>query len=164
MPSLIAPLQSVTAFGSNEVYCHRGYAYTAFVKATVNTGVTVDVLLTVPANLHVHAQPVFFADSLADVVILEGVTFVSGGSDFTPVNKNRNSSLASAVTAKVGTISVTGGTTIWQEHLGTSKNSGGAAVTEFEWDLKFSTSTLFRITSAANSNIITLAVPWTEPP
>lgn len=163
MSGVIAPLQSVTSFSSDEVYIHRGLAYVVFVKATVAQNGTLDVLLNVPAGLHVHASPLFHSDAAADITIIEGVTYGSGGSDFTPVNKNLNAGLTSTVTAKVGALSVTGGTTIWQEHLGTSKNSGGSVETAFEWDIKQNAATLFRVTSGANGNAVTIAVPWNQP-
>lgn len=147
---------------SAEARIHEGRAFTAFVQATVASGSTLDLLLTIPAGVHVHAEPSFHADALADVTILEGVTYVSGGSDFTPVNKNRESARASQVAVKAGALTVSGGVTLWQEHLGASKNSGGAAESRFEWDLKPSSTTLLRVTSGANGNIVTVDVTWHE--
>lgn len=163
MSTTTFPVGATIAVSAAEAYIHEGRAYVAFVKATVDTGQTVDILLTVPAGVHVHASPSFHADGAANVVILEGVTYSSGGSDFTPVNKDRNSARASTVAVKTGTLTVSGGATIWTEHLGTSKNSGGAAVTEFEWDLKMGVATLLRVTSGGNGNTITIAVAWNEP-
>lgn len=104
------------------------------------------------------------------VVIIEGITFSSGGAAYTPINRRRDSAKTTAAqAARVGgddqpggVITYTGGTAIWTELVGAGKSVGGSARGTEEWILAPNTGYIFEIISGATSTAINISATWYE--
>ena len=147
---------------------HGGSAYWAANNATIdNTEVNTVSITTPDTTKWAHLLLCIDATTTGTFEVLEDVTSLSGGSAFTAMNFNRNSSKTSGMTVTTGDttgtdpITPTGGTTIWSETLGTR----GIATTRenaSELVLKQNSIYLFRVTSSANSNNCTILLTWYE--
>lgn len=153
---------------------HEGDTFSAVVTdSSAASGEVVQGYLKTPAistpQKRMHLVLSHAGTGQHNVTITEGVTYSSGGSDSTPVNRRRDSSKASAVQAmKVGSdkdsnkIAYTGGTVIWNEDAGSGRGVGGETRGTEEWILAPDTEYIFEVSSGATSTAISLAATWYE--
>jgi hypothetical protein len=146
---------------------HGGSAYWAYRTATLGNAEVSGIGLTTPNTTkwsHLLLRVDLSAAATFDV--LEDVTSFSGGAAFTPLNFNRNSSNVSGNTIIVGhtgsdLITPTGGTSIWNENLGT-RGQQTSRSNASELILKQNSKYLFRITNSTASNNTSILLTWYE--
>jgi hypothetical protein len=147
---------------------HDGSAYWAANNATIGNGEFNTVSLTTPNTTKwAHLLLSISSAATATFDVLEDVTSFASGAAFTPLNFNRNSSNTSDMVCGVGDttgadpIVPTGGTTIWNETLGT-RGITTTRENSSELILKRNSKYLFRITNGAASNNCTILLTWYE--
>ena len=142
--------------GSDHAYIHKGLAFTAIIS-TGSISAAYRIAFKTPASAagkYIHWRPIGITSS-ADYVsikLTEGDTY-TGGSDVTPINRNRTSSTVSVMQAfKTGVTSTPAGTVIQATGIGTAGNptaiSGGGAAADQELLLKPDTVYVFTLTPA----------------
>ena len=101
--------------------------------------------------------------------IKRGVTYSSGGADATAYNRNHGSSKTTSCQAfKQGSdkggnaITVSGGTTIWENRTGDGKGLGGGSRDAEEHVLAPDTEYVFEVEANAAGILLSLALDWYE--
>ena len=145
---------------SDHSYIHRGWAFTGI--GTVNTGSTYRIGFKTPteaSGLFVHWRPITVSSNAnaVSVVLTEGDSF-SGGTDSTPINRNRTCTRTSAMQAfKVGVTSSPSGTVLQSITIGSTGNpnsrSGGASGADEELLLKADTNYVFTLTPEGSTDM-----------
>jgi len=152
---------------------HAGSSYHAFLNVSGGSGTKATFTLTTPnttkwAHLVIH----FRASVESNIHFGEGATVTSSsGSDFAPLNKERNSNntsgmISSGSAGGAGNITsgsaVTNfGTTLHLEHVGSGRAGGESRGTN-EWILKQNTTYAIELISEAASSELFLELHWYE--
>lgn len=147
---------------------HDGYMWEVSNKyALVTAGDAMEIAVTVPSGIYPHAVFEVASEKVAAFTVIEGVTSLSGGAALTAYNQNRNSAVATTVTALFGrtgaALSYSGGTTFKTRQITTASSAGGGDFAS-EIVLKAGETTVFRLVSGANSCDASIAVRWYESP
>ena len=146
---------------------HGGSHFYVAGYVELNDTETLEWHVTTPAT-DKEPHMVFSVESsgICGVDVFEGAT-ATGGESITPVNNNRRSTKSSILTVKKNPTSITvSGELIDASKWGAGGNKlsagGGGVAREDETILKSNTEYLYRITSGANSNIISFKGSWYE--
>lgn len=131
------------AISSDHSYIHQGKGFTfAGSTPSVAAGASYVMEITTPKGVYVHLRPVSVSSvsNVGAFKIAEGTTF-SGGTDITPINRNRNSTKAVRSSVKTGiAITVEGTNTLVNFSIGSGGNptvrAGGQNGENDEWVLK----------------------------
>ena len=133
---------------------HDGRAFFAYKlapdSAKLGAGASINIVLASPSGVYPHITVDAMCLGDAELYIYEG-TVTTGGTSFTPVNRNRNyvvsnpSQIAMVINPTVTSV----GTEIDAQIIpgGTGKKSGGATADSLEYVLKPLTNYLFRLTN-----------------
>lgn len=157
---------NIVDYAHHEV--HGGSHYYAYVDATIQNTENIAIAVTTPDTTKwSHLLWVFNSSDVAIFDVLEDVTSFAGGSAFTPFNNDRNSSKTSGNTVLTGVTGVdaitpTGGTEIFEDTLKAGFKQGETGGRDSEIILKQNSNYLFRLTSGANSNTLSLVLEWYE--
>lgn len=144
-----APLITVDV---NHQRNHDGRAYMAWrlypAAAKLAAGASCDIVLAAAAGVRPHMTIDALLMGDAEFYIYEGAT-TTGGTLFTPVNRNRNYTTASDVAIAMNPTVNTTGTLIDAQFLpgGVGKKSGGGASESLEYVFKPLTNYLIRLTN-----------------
>jgi len=149
---------------------HSGSHYYAYKEATLASTEKLTISVQTPNTTKWgHLLWKLSTSDTAVFDVLEAVTSISGGTAFTVLNNDRNSSNTSGMTVKTASdegadtaIAPTGGTEIYAEGLKGGNKVGAASRGDSEIILKQNSLYLFRITSAANSNVCSAVLEWYE--
>ena len=163
----------LTQISGDHRYIHEGKAFSVIGNTgSVSAASSYVVSITTPPMERgfIHLRPAIIGASanLTSVTIAEGAT-VTGGTASIPVNLNRNSKKASFVDFRLApTVGVAGGTTIYQEILGTGGSTparaGGAGGAEHERVLKPNTTytITFTVIGASTASTAYYDIWWYE--
>lgn len=148
---------------------HEGTLYTAYRNDTLATNDTIGIAWTTPDTAlegHIRWSVDVGGECIVDIV--ESVTSYTGGTAFTPVNRNRRSVNTSGFTVKIGSngaladsLVLTGGTTINENKVGSGKVASGTGLID-EWILKRNAITVLRLKAVANNISCGLRAYWYE--
>jgi hypothetical protein len=154
---------------SDHAYIHDGIAFTAIIN-TGSISAAYDIAFTTPtadSGKYIHWRPIGIDTSAdyIDYVMREGDSF-SGGSDVTPINRNRLSSNTSEMQTFVSNATATpAGTIIQRGGIGTAGNpasrTGGGAAAAQELVLKANTNYVLTLTPAG-ATVANLSLFWYE--
>lgn len=149
---------------------HEGHLFNAYRSDTLASGDSIWIALTTPdSTTEHHLDWTVDVGGECSLDIIEDVESYTGGTDFTPVNRNRRSNNTSTITTcKVGSngnetdgLSLTGGTTINERKVSSGKTSS-AEITRREWILKRNSITVVRLTAVTNNISCGVRVYWYE--
>ena len=147
---------------------HDGRAWAAWrlypASAKLAAGTSCDIVLAAAAGVRPHLTVDALLMGDAELYIYEGPT-TTGGTSFTPVNRNRNYATSSDVAMVINPTVNTTGTLIDAQFLpgGVGKKSGGGSVQSLELVLKPLTNYLFRMTNVNGTDHAGhLALEWYE--
>lgn len=164
-----------TQISGDHRYIHEGKAFSVIGNTgSIAAGNSYVVSITTPpkerAYIHIRPAIVGASANVTSVTIAEGATVTSGSATI-PVNLNRNSKKVSYVTARLApTVSVAGGTTIYQEIIGTGgatpARAGGSGGAEHERVLKPNTTytITFTVIGATTASTAYFDIWWYEEP
>ena len=147
---------------------HDGRAWFAYKiapdSAKLADGASIDIVLAAASGVipHITVDALCLGD--AELYIYEG-TSATGGTSFTPINRNRNYTTSSQVAMIVNPTVTTLGTQIDAQILpgGSGKKSGGGAAGSLEYVLKPLTNYLFRLTNVnGTAHAASLQLEWYE--
>lgn len=148
--------------GHHEI--HEGEFFTLTSVVDKDASETLEVrLLTpaAPAEIHIVGTLTGTGETLYEFFETTTKTHV-GGNAITPLNRNRNSSNTSGITELCHTPGGSGdGNLIWTLQQGAGAFSAQHRATS-EFILKYATAYLFRATSKANGNTISIEFDWYE--
>jgi len=158
---------------SDHAYIHEGYMFTAFTKQEIASSGVYKITFETPASAtgkYIHWRPEFVSTSgdSVDIKVYEGSSGDSGGSDFTPINRNRLSSETSLSTVTLGATVTTNGTQIDQTFVGGGTGVGNTTQGSESGDkneimLKQGTLYTVEITNGSDSaNNIFVKLLWYE--
>lgn len=160
-----APLISVDV---NHQRNHDGRAWYAYVmnsdSSPLASGASIDIVLAAASGVVPHMTIDALCLGDAELYIYEG-TSATGGTSFTPVNRNRNYTTSSQVAMIVNPTVTSLGTQIDAQILagGSGKKSGGGTAGSLEYVLKPLTNYLFRLTNVnGTAHAAHLALEWYE--
>jgi len=175
-----ASTNKVVVVTHEENYLHEGIAFTChYAQEVTDTNDRSIIAFTTPANIEIHMLAHVTSTAASDFFIIEGaVGTAAGATDLTVFNRDRNSTNTSLMTSIDGTLgsvsyyslttdtAITGGTTLYHEHIGAGKTgqaaAGGGRGTE-EWILKKSTVYDIELMALdANTNAQHLELVWYE--
>lgn len=131
---------------------HDGRAWVAWkiypASAKLAAGASCDIVMAAAAGVKPHLTMSALLMGDAEVYIYEGPT-TTGGTPFTPVNRNRNYTTSSDVAMVINPTVNTTGTLIDAQFLagGVGKKAGGGSSESLELVLKPLTNYLFRMTN-----------------
>lgn len=147
---------------------HDGRAWFAYKIAPNNAkladGASIDIVLAAASGVIPHMTVDALCLGDAEFYIYEG-TSATGGTSFTPINRNRNYTTSSQVAMIVNPTVTTLGTQIDAQILpgGSGKKSGGGAAGSLEYVLKPLTNYLFRLTNVnGTAHAASLQLEWYE--
>jgi hypothetical protein len=149
---------------------HDGRAFFAFkinpVASPLAAGSSIDIVIASPAGVSPHITVDALCQGDAEFYVYEG-TGTTGGTPFTPVNRNRNYAVSNqSQSAMVINPTVTSlGTMIDAQIVagGTGKKAGGAGAGSLEYVLKPLTNYLFRLTNVnGTDHAAHLTLEWYE--
>lgn len=157
---------SVVIDGSHQ-NLHDGYVFEVSSRYALGNGEALEIALEVPSGIYPHVVFDVSSEKIAVFTVIEGVTSLSGGANMTEYNQNRNSSVTTTVSAKVGTpaaaLSYSGGTTIRTQQITTSTTSYAAGFA-LEMILKTGAVTVVRLVAGAASCDASIAIRWYQSP
>lgn len=160
-----APLISVDV---NHQRNHDGRAWLAWklypASSKLAAGASCDIVLASAAGVRPHMTIDALLMGDAELYIYEGPT-TTGGTAFTPVNRNRNYTTSSDVAMVINPTVTTTGTLIDAQYLagGIGKKAGGGAAESLEYVFKPLTNYLIRMTNVnGTSHPGHLALEWYE--
>lgn len=143
------------------------YAYKVYSDASpLGAGASIDIAIASPAGVFPHVTVDGLCLGDAELYIYEGST-TSGGTSFTPVNRNRNyalsnpSQIAMVIDPTVSAL----GTELDAQILagGSGKKAGGGTAGSLEYVLKPLTTYLFRLTNVnGTAHAAYLTLEWYE--
>lgn len=143
---------------------HKGNHYNVndYDISPLGAGATVEFVMTTPDTAtQVHLKFETFSSTGATIELYEGTSGVTGGTNITPRNNNRQSTNKSSVTLiKDPTIAVDGVRA--SGFLAGANRNGGSSEINTELILDRNQSYLVRITSLASSNNISWSAIWYE--
>lgn len=147
---------------------HDGRAWFAYKiapdSAKLADGASIDIVLAAASGVIPHMTVDALCLGDAEFYIYEG-TSATGGTSFTPINRNRNYTTSSQVAMIVNPTVTTLGTQIDAQILpgGSGKKSGGGAAGSLEYVLKPLTNYLFRLTNVnGTAHAASLQLEWYE--
>lgn len=149
---------------------HDGRAFFAYVLYPVASklaaGASIDIVIASPAGVFPHLSVEAFCQGDAEFYLYEG-TSTSGGTLFTPINRNRNYAVSNpSQSAMVINPTITSlGTALDGQIVpgGVGKKSGGGDSATLEYVLKPLTNYLFRLTNVnGTSHAASLTIEWYE--
>tara|TARA_R110000868_G_scaffold5950_4_gene34635 strand:+ start:2982 stop:3569 length:588 start_codon:yes stop_codon:yes gene_type:complete len=147
---------------------HDGRAWFAYKvapnSAKLADGASIDIVLAAASGVipHITVDALCLGD--AELYIYEG-TSATGGTSFTPINRNRNYTTSSQVAMIVNPTVTTLGTQIDAQILpgGSGKKAGGGTAGSLEYVLKPLTNYLFRLTNVnGTAHAAFLQLEWYE--
>ena len=145
---------------------HEGEAFHYSEVITLGSAAVQDYLLTVPAGKYPHL--IYSVDGIYGVTIelYEATGKTQSAAAVSVYNRNRNSAKVPSMTVKKGTDGGSGdGTRILWKRSGSGTSGGKLAASVAERServLKAATAYIFRLTSAASSNDISIELDWYE--
>lgn len=149
----------------NHLRLHEGRAFNAYkYLAELAAGANLDIVIT--SNVGTTPHFIFNASCSQNCLITwyEGAT-ASGGTVFTPQNRNRESTRISQTGVLISpTVSATG-TQFYQEYLsaGDSKKASGSGTFSYEYVLQDNVSYLFRLSNIGAAAAATyVSLEWYE--
>ncbi len=167
-PRLDATTHALEVMDYTHHEVHAGSFYRASMNYSLSNG-QVATLGFVTPNTAVWAHVTWFMETTADgtFTVTEDVTSFAGGVSVTPLNHNRNSINASAMTITRGMtgadlITPTGGTTIITSVLSTGRGSSVSEGHGEEFILKQNSKYLFQYTNGTSANVIRFVMEWYE--
>ena len=165
----------VGQISSDHAYIHKGQGFVVpLLTGSLSSGATYKIAFTTPSaesGKYVHWRPSGGGGFSVGTSIetFEGSTSVSGGTDLTPLNKNRNIPVASIMQSFKGGVTVgADGTRIQILSSGSagsgSANQGGSGASSLELVLKPDTVYTVTITnrSASTATLVGLELWWYE--
>jgi hypothetical protein len=147
---------------------HDGRAWFAYKiapdSAKLADAASIDIVLASASGVvpHITVDALCLGD--AELYIYEG-TSATGGTSFTPINRNRNYTTSSQVAMIINPTVSSLGTQIDAQILpgGSGKKSGGGAAGSLEYVLKPLTNYLFRLTNVnGTAHAASLQLEWYE--
>ena len=144
---------------------HEGRSYELTVTDTLASGGTREIGFETPASpefLHIVAEAL--VANAVTFEIEEAVGPISGGASLTPRNRNRSLPDASGISGAqtAASLTYTAGTVIHSRSFGAKADAESSGNFDREWILKASTRYVFRLTSGANGNVVSLILNWYE--
>ncbi len=147
---------------------HSGDMFYVYINNEEDNGAAVEIAIQPPDSLK-WSHPIFsyISEFEGNLQVIEGVTALAAGTNFVPLNKNRNSIKASSAlackTGKVGgMITYAGGNEIFRETFGSGNKRGATQRAEDEWILKQGVVTIFRLESSKDNSQLSLKLTWYE--
>jgi hypothetical protein len=149
---------------------HDGRAYYAYKiapdTAPLADGASINIVLASPSGVYPHITVNGMCLGDAELYIYEG-TVTTGGTAFTPVNRNRNYAVSnvSEVAMVINPTVTSVGTEIDAQIIpgGVGKKSGGGTAGSLEYVLKPLTNYLFRLTNVnGTAHAASLQLEWYE--
>ena len=147
---------------------HDGRAWFAYkmypTSAPLASGASIDIVLASASGVIPHMTVDALCLGDAEFYIYEGPT-ATGGTPFTPINRNRNYTTSSQVAMIINPTVSALGTQLDAQILpgGSGKKSGGGTAATLEYVLKPLTNYLFRLTNVNGTNHAAyLALEWYE--
>ncbi|CAB5223273.1 hypothetical protein UFOVP382_20 [uncultured Caudovirales phage] len=147
---------------------HDGRAWFAYKvapnSAKLADGASIDIVLAAASGVIPHMTVDALCLGDAELYIYEG-TSATGGTSFTPINRNRNYTTSSQVAMIVNPTVTTLGTQIDAQILpgGSGKKAGGGTAGSLEYVLKPLTNYLFRLTNVnGTAHAAFLQLEWYE--
>lgn len=149
---------------------HDGRAFFAFkinpTSAMLAAGSSIDIVIASPAGVTPHITVAAFCQGDAEFYVYEG-TGTTGGTPFTPVNRNRNYSVSNpSQVAMVVNPTVTSLGTMLDAQIvpgGVGHKSSGGSAGSLEYVLKPLTNYMFRLTNVnGTSHAAYLTLEWYE--
>lgn len=147
---------------------HDGRAWFAYkmypTSAPLASGASIDIVLASASGVIPHMTVDALCLGDAEFYIYEGPT-ATGGTPFTPINRNRNYTTSSQVAMIINPTVSSLGTQLDAQILpgGSGKKSGGGTAATLEYVLKPLTNYLFRLTNVNGTNHAAyLALEWYE--
>lgn len=147
---------------------HDGRAWFAYkmypTSAKLADGASIDIVMAAAANIFPHLTVDALCLGDAELYIYEGTT-ATGGTSFTPINRNRNYATSSSVAMIINPTISALGTQIDAQIIpgGVGKKAGGGTAGSLEYVLKPLTNYLFRLTNVnGTSHAAHLALEWYE--
>jgi hypothetical protein len=149
---------------------HDGRAYYAYKiapdSAKLADGASINIVLASPSGVFPHVTVHGMCLGDAELYIYEG-TVTTGGTAFTPVNRNRNYAVSnvSEVAMVINPTVTSVGTEIDAQIIpgGVGKKSGGGTAGSLEYVLKPLTNYLFRLTNVnGTAHAASLQLEWYE--
>jgi hypothetical protein len=147
---------------------HDGRAWFAYkmypTSAPLASGASIDIVLASASGVIPHMTVDALCLGDAEFYIYEGPT-ATGGTPFTPINRNRNYTTSSQVAMIINPTVSALGTQLDAQILpgGSGKKSGGGTAGSLEYVLKPLTNYLFRLTNVNGTNHAAyLALEWYE--
>jgi hypothetical protein len=147
---------------------HDGRAWFAYKiapdSAKLANAASIDIVLASASGVIPHLTVDALCLGDAELYIYEG-TSATGGTSFTPINRNRNYTTSSQVAMIVNPTVTTLGTQIDAQILpgGSGKKSGGGTAGSLEYVLKPLTNYLFRLTNVnGTAHAASLQLEWYE--
>ena len=150
---------------------HGGSTYLMYRSDTLATNDVIQLYWSTPGTTEEqHVVWEFYGAGAITVELLEGVTYSSGGTAFTPVNHNRRGTPGTSnCTCKVGSngvlsdaISYSGGTVLYSEEIGSGKSSPGDGGHAVEFIFEQSTEYLLEMTAVGNNIRCNMQAHWYE--
>lgn len=153
--------QTVTTEDIWHHYLHQGQMYSYATSTTVAGSTTIYFLITAPASTISHFKWSASATQTSSAQFYEDAT-AGGGTALSTRNRNRNSSATSSVALASSPTVTTDGTLLSAHSLVASKREGGELQND-EWELKYSTKYLIKLTNdAVTDTIFDLELSWSE--
>jgi len=147
---------------------HDGRAWFAYKiapdSAKLADGASINIVLASASGVIPHLTVDALCLGDAELYIYEG-TSATGGTSFTPINRNRNYTTSSQVAMIVNPTVTTLGTQIDAQILpgGSGKKAGGGTAGSLEYVLKPLTNYLFRLTNVnGTAHAASLQLEWYE--
>jgi hypothetical protein len=147
---------------------HDGRAWFAYKiapdSAKLADAASIDIVLAAASGVIPHMTINALCLGDAELYIYEG-TSATGGTSFTPINRNRNYTTSSQVAMIVNPTVTTLGTQIDAQILpgGSGKKAGGGTAGSLEYVLKPLTNYLFRLTNVnGTAHAASLQLEWYE--
>jgi len=140
----------------NHYRLHEGLAFIAYYLqngvSPLADGASIDIAIAANAGYTPHITIGAFCGGDATMFIYENAT-ASGGTAFTPVQRNRNSATTSNVAMTINPTVTATGTELFKEFWpgGVKKKAGGGGGESLEYVIKPLTSYLIRLTNISGS-------------
>jgi hypothetical protein len=153
----------------NHLRLHEGRAFNVYKLYPASAGLAqnanLDIVLTANPGVQIHVIVQASCAQNAIIAWHEGVTEVTGGSIFVPINRNRVSTKTSQVGALINPVSLTLNGIIHEEYIsaGEDKKASGSGAYSFEFVLKDDVSYLFRMTNVGSASAAAyMSLEWYE--
>lgn len=145
---------------------HDGRFFRAgYVEDLANGDTAIVVLFTPDSERWTHIRPAVDGEGEFEVKLFENPTSVTGGTEITPKNANRNSTNTSvdSLIHSPTAINVSGATQLSGLILGSGRSTGGNESALYEWILKQNETYIFMvINKTATTNQVNIRLQWYE--